>query len=101
MGRIDEAMAALDNPDWTGAEVVRDQRPASTVYSVRLPDAVAKPFEDIATARGITPTKLLRELVDHAIASQGAETQVVTLNVEDLHRALDAVIVQVKTREAA
>lgn len=100
MGRIDAAMASLDNTDWSNAEVVDQPRPASTVYSVRLPDGVSQQFEAVASERGITPTKLIRELIDAAIASP-REGQVVTLRVEDLHRALDAVIVQVKTREAA
>lgn len=100
MSKTDQAMAALEDTDWSGAEVVREPRPASTVFSVRLPDGVSQAFEAIATEREVTPTKLLRELVDAAIAGH-SEGQVVTLRVEDLHKAIDAMVVQAQTREAA
>lgn len=94
MSRGNDAAKALTNTDWSGAEVERVQRPASTVYSVRLPDALAQKFETLATARGVTPTGLLRELAESAIVAGTGEEREVTVRPSDLHRVLDRWLVE-------
>ncbi|MCW6003787.1 hypothetical protein K1W54_04220 [Micromonospora sp. CPCC 205371] len=85
MSNVDDAMKALESRDWSNAEVVTDHRPVSTVYSVRLPQAQAKLFEDIATRRGVTPTGLLKELAEELIARGNGDDPEVTVKASELH----------------
>ena len=100
MSKHDDALSALDNTDWSGAQVVADHRPASTVYSVRLPRALAMQFEAVASRRGLTPTGLLKELAEAAVARGNGDDPEVTVRASDLHRLVDRLVVD-RTRQAA
>lgn len=62
-----------------------------TVYSTRLPRDVARSLEDEATRRGVTPSALIRQLVETALAKP-AEDATVTVRLSDLHRAIDTIV---------
>ena len=87
----EDALRALADTDWSGAEVAKESQPAMSVYSTRLPRNVAKPLEDEATRRGVTPSALIRQLVEAALA-RAAEDATVTVRLSDLHRAIDTVV---------
>lgn len=86
----------LDNTDWSDAEVVREQRPVSIVHSVRLPDALSQRLEAEASQRGMTPSALIRELLEAALPSPTraaeSETQTVTVRVVDIQHAVDTAV---------
>ncbi|BCJ34536.1 hypothetical protein Athai_20390 [Actinocatenispora thailandica] len=85
----DDAMKALESDDWSGAQVERAPRRASTVFSVRLPAELADWLAGEADHRHVTPSAVLRELVATAARAASADSTV-TLRLSDLHRAIDA-----------
>jgi predicted DNA-binding protein len=86
----DEALRALHDTDWSGAEVVREPRPVMVVHSARIPGELSERLEAEATRRGITPSALIRTLVEEGLR-QAAEDATVTVRLADLHRAIDTV----------
>jgi predicted DNA-binding protein len=87
----DEAMQALENTDWSGATVERERRPVSVIHSVRFPTELSERLEAEATRRGLTPSALIRDLVDAALTGTPDEATV-TVRVADLHRAIDSAL---------
>ncbi len=85
------AMAALTNQDWSAAEVDTEPRRVSIVHSARIPAELSEQLETEAVRRGITPSKLIAELVAEGLAAREA-SGTVTVRVADLHRAIDQVI---------
>jgi hypothetical protein len=65
VSKYDEAAAALEDRDWSGAELVDDKpRKVSFVHSVRLSAKLTDRLFAEAQRRGITPSEVLRELVE-------------------------------------
>ncbi|MFG1804642.1 hypothetical protein ACGFI4_31310 [Micromonospora carbonacea] len=85
----DDALRALNDSDWSGAEV--DHSTAKVVHSTRLPPEVSSRLEAEAHRRGITPSALICELVDAGLAPVADDTTV-TVRAADLRRAIDNVI---------
>ncbi|TQS39731.1 CopG family transcriptional regulator [Cryptosporangium phraense] len=78
----------LASTDWSGAVV--ETRPASIVHSTRLPAPLSERLEAEAARRGITPSALIREYVEAALAGPAVTGDAtVTLRLADLHRAID------------
>jgi predicted DNA-binding protein len=84
----DEAIQALNETDWTSATVEHERRPVSVIHSVRFPSDVSDRLEAEARRRGLTPSALVRELVDAGLSDLDEDTTV-TVRVADLHRAID------------
>jgi predicted DNA-binding protein len=84
----DEAMQVLAETDWSGATVERERRPVSVIHSVRFPAEVSDRLEAEAERRGLTPSALVRELVEAGLSDVDDNTTV-TVRVADLHRAID------------
>jgi predicted DNA-binding protein len=84
----DEAMQALADTDWTETAVERERRPVSVIHSVRFPAEVSERLEAEAERRGLTPSALVRELVEAGLSDINDDTTV-TVRVADLHRAID------------
>ena len=84
----EEAMRALADTDWSGATVERERRPVSVIHSVRFPTDVSQRLEAEAERRGLTPSALVRELVEAGLSGADDDTTV-TVRIADLHRAID------------
>ena len=87
----DDALQALEDRDWSGAQVEQEPRPASVVHGVRLSPEKSDRLVAEATRRGITPSALLREIVDKALDDERAEDDLVVLRRADLLRAIDTI----------
>jgi hypothetical protein len=91
---IAAAEAALASPfDPAGATVV--DRPGSrrptVVHSTRLPAEFSEALEAEATRLGTNPSKLMQDIVVRWLTAR-RQSPTVTVNVADLHRALDSVL---------
>ena len=89
----DEARRLLAGPlDLTNATVDTEPSQAKIVHSVRLDPALSERLFSEADRRGLTPSALLRDLVEQALTPASDADIMVTVRVVDLHRALDSVI---------
>ena len=88
--QLAEAKAALRQPlraDDPNLEVVHGPRKVSLVQSVRMnPDLTMRLLKE-AERRGVTPSQLIRELVE---AGLDETEQSAMVNVVDVHRAIDS-----------
>lgn len=85
--RTDEALAALENRDWSDAEPVEDRpRKASFVHSTRLSAELTDRLFAEAKRRGTTPSEVIRDLVEAGLAEAD---QSATVRLADVHRAID------------
>ena len=91
MSKFDEAEAALDNRDWSGAHAVEPSRTASVVHSVRMSQDLTERLFAETQRRGITPSELIRVSVEAGLTAVGDDATV-TLRVADLRRAIDTVV---------
>jgi predicted DNA-binding protein len=89
--KFDEATDALDSRDWSTATVDDKPRTPTIVQSVRMPrDLVEKLFTE-AERRGVTPSQLIRDLVEAGLTELD-EDATVTVRVSDLRRAIESVV---------
>lgn len=86
-----EALDALAQTDWTEASVQHERRAVSVVHSVRFPADLSGRVEAEAKRRGLTPSALIRELVEAGLA-EAERDATVTVRAADLHRAIDLVL---------
>lgn len=85
--RTDEALAALARRDWSDAEVVDDRpRKASFVHSVRMPAELTDRLFAEAQRRQVTPSEVIRDLVEAGLAEAEGSA---TVRLADVRRALD------------
>lgn len=91
MRRKDAERAANQPVDWEGGTVERKRRPVMMTYSTKLPPEVAEPLEAEAGRRGITPSALIRELLEAAVGRL-ADDPIVTARRSDLVAAIDRVV---------
>ncbi|MFY1673682.1 hypothetical protein ACN27G_27610 [Plantactinospora sp. WMMB334] len=88
MASRDDALRALEDRDWSGAEVdTSPSRPAMVVQSIRLPEDLARWVEDEAARQGTNPSVVIRGLVERAARPAG-RTDVVTVRRTELELAL-------------
>ncbi|HZN18908.1 MAG TPA: hypothetical protein VFB84_12140 [Micromonosporaceae bacterium] len=94
----DELRRAMTEQDFTEGEVVTGQRPMSVVFSFRAPAEWSQEIVAEMQRRGLdNPSQLMKALLREGLdrAATGGR-RVVTVRVDDLHRAIDSV-----TRAAA
>ena len=95
----DQLRQAMAEQDFTAGEVDTGQRSVSVVFSFRAPAEWSAEILTEMQRRGLdNPSQLmkalLREGLDRAATNRD---QVVTIRVDDLHRAIDSIV----TRAAA
>jgi hypothetical protein len=91
---IAAAEAALARPfDPAGATVVERSagRRPTVVHSTRLPTEYSEELEAEAARLGTNPSKLMQDIVVRWLSAR-RQAPTVTVNVADLHRALDSVL---------
>ena len=88
---IDAAKAALNDTDWSSAEVDTSTRSTTIVHSTRLPAQWSAALEAEATARGTNPAQLMKDFVIAGL-QQVQDQGTVTVSRAALHQALDAAL---------
>jgi predicted DNA-binding protein len=92
MSRFDDANAALQSRDWSNAQVDDKPRTASVVQSVRMPRELNERLLAEAHRRGVTPSEVIRDLVDAGLT---ASEESPTVRLSDVRRAIEALAHQV------
>lgn len=88
-----DIQAALDNRDWSGAEVVAERPRAKIVHSVRLPAEWSEALEAEADRRGTTPSRLMQDYILAGLKQDSAAPEgTVTISRAALHQAIDAAL---------
>ncbi len=87
MSKFDEATAALDDRDWSSAQVDDKRRTATVVQSVRMPRELTERLFAEAQRRGVTPSEVIRDLVE---AGLSAIDESATVRLADVRRAIEA-----------
>ncbi|NEE03832.1 ribbon-helix-helix protein, CopG family [Phytoactinopolyspora halotolerans] len=86
MSKIDKANVALESRDWSTAEVRREPRKATVVHSVRMSRNLTERLHQEAERRGVTPSEVIRDLVDAGLSSAERSP---TVRLADVHRVID------------
>ncbi|HET8661606.1 MAG TPA: hypothetical protein VFM55_21740 [Micromonosporaceae bacterium] len=68
MSTFDEAAAALDDRDWSGAQIDDRPRSATVVQSVRFSRELTERLLAEAARRGVTPNEAIRNLVEAGLS---------------------------------
>ena len=92
MSKFDDANAALENRDWSGAQVEEKARTATIVQSVRMPRELTERLFAEAQRRGVTPSEVIRDLVEVGLS---AADESATVRLADVRRVIDALAHQV------
>ena len=87
MSKFDESAAALENRDWSGAQVEDRPRGVSVVQSVRFSRELTERLMAEAARRGCTPSEVIRDLVE---AGLSAIDESATVRLADVRRAIEA-----------
>lgn len=87
MSKRDEVMAALENKDWSNAEVDDRPRSVSVVQSVRFSRELTERLLAEAQRRGATPSEVIRDFVE---AGLNSVEESATVNLADVQRAINA-----------
>jgi hypothetical protein len=85
----EDAARALAGTDWSSAEVEREKRPMTAVFSTRLTGELADWVASEADRRGVRPGVVIRDAVAAARRAAQEEDKTVTLNLRDLHRVIE------------
>ena len=92
MNKFDDANAALQNRDWSSAQVEDKPRTATVVQSVRMPRELNERLLAEAQRRGVTPSEVIRDLVEAGLT---AADESATVRLADVRRVIDALAHQV------
>jgi phosphoserine aminotransferase len=92
MSKFDDANAALQNRDWSGAQVGDKPRTATVVQSVRMPRELNERLLAEAQRRGVTPSEVIRDLVEGGLT---AADESATVRLADVRRVIEALAHQV------
>ncbi|WP_129669917.1 hypothetical protein [Phytoactinopolyspora endophytica] len=87
MTTFDKANAALEDRNWSAAKVDTQPRKATVVHSVRMSRDLTERLLTEAERRGITPSEVIRDLVDAGLTTAERST---TVRLADVHRAIDS-----------
>jgi predicted DNA-binding protein len=87
VSKFDEAAAALDSRDWSGAEVEDRPRGVSVVQSVRFSRELTERLMAEAARRGVTPSEVIRDLVEAGVRNIDESA---TVRLADVRRAIEA-----------
>lgn len=89
--RIAAAEAAAEQPFHPeGTEVLREGLRAKVVFSARIPAELSDDLIAEADRCKQTPSALIADLVAEALTARHAAAGLVTVNLADIHRAIDA-----------
>jgi hypothetical protein len=91
MSKVDEALAAMEDRDWSNATVDDQPRPSSVVHSTRMSHALTERLFAEAERCAITPSELIRQAVEARLET-GRPSEVVTVDVAVLHHAIDQAV---------
>ena len=86
MSKRDDAVAASESRDWSGAQVDDRPRSASVVQSVRFSRELTERLLAEAQRRGVTPSKVIRDLVEAGLT---AVEESATVRLADVQRAIN------------
>jgi hypothetical protein len=96
MPDIDAALAKLAEPiDVTDGtwEVVTERPKVKMVLSARVEGELFDAVADLAEAEGLNPSQMANRLLREAVAARrSSQADVVTVNVQSLHRMLDEAV---------
>jgi predicted DNA-binding protein len=87
MNKFDKDDAALDSRDWSSATVEDRPRGGSVVQSVRFPRDLTERLMAEAARRGVTPSEVIRDLVEAGLADVDEST---TVRLADVRRVINA-----------
>ncbi len=87
MSKFDEADAALGSRDWSSATVEERPRSGSVVQSVRFPRDLTERLMGEAARRGVTPSEVIRDLVEAGLSRVDESA---TVRLADVRRVIDA-----------
>ncbi|MDT5038482.1 MAG: hypothetical protein QOE03_3667 [Micromonosporaceae bacterium] len=89
MSTFDERAAALEDRDWSGAQVEDRPRSVSVVQSVRFSRELTERLMAEAARRGCTPSEVIRDLVEAGLSSIDESA---TVRLADVRRVIDALV---------
>jgi predicted DNA-binding protein len=87
MNKFDESVSALEDRDWSGAQVEDRPRSASVVQSVRFSRELTERLMAEAARRGCTPSEVIRDLVEAGLSTVDESA---TVRLADVRRAIEA-----------
>jgi predicted DNA-binding protein len=87
MNKYDESVAALEDRDWSDAQVETRATEPQIVQSVRMPRELTERLYAEAARRGTTPSQVIRDLVEAGLAEINEST---TVRLADVRRAIDS-----------
>ena len=87
MNKYDESVAALEDRDWSDAQVETRATEPQIVQSVRMPRELTERLYAEAVRRGTTPSQVIRDLVEAGLAEINEST---TVRLADVRRAIDS-----------
>jgi len=87
MNTFDESTAALESRDWSDATVEQRPRGGSVVQSVRFPRDLTERLMVEAARRGVTPSEVIRGLVEEGLSKVDESA---TVRLADVHRVIEA-----------
>jgi hypothetical protein len=91
MSKIDDALAAMEDRDWSNAVVDDRPRSSSVVHSTRMSRELTERLFAEAERCGITPSELIRQALEARLEA-GRPSEVVTVDVAVLHHAIDQAV---------
>ena len=87
MRKFDEAAAALEDRDWSAAQVDDRPRGVSVVQSVRFSRELTERLMAEAGRRGCTPSEVIRDLVEAGLSRVDESA---TVRLADVRRVIEA-----------
>src|SRR5262249_27141587 len=92
----DELRKAMAEQDFAEGEVVTGHRPVSVVVSFRAPAEWSAEILAEMQRRGLdNPSQLMKALLREGLdRAAGGNARVVTVRVDDLHRAIDSIVLR-------
>jgi predicted DNA-binding protein len=87
VSKHDEAMAALENRGWSGAQMETRASEPQVVQSVRMPRELTERLFAEAARRSTTPSRVIRDFVEGGLAEVDES---VTVRLADVRRAIES-----------
>jgi predicted DNA-binding protein len=87
MNKFEESADALESRDWSSAYLDDRPRTATIVQSVRMPRELTERLFAEAQRRGVTPSEVIRDLVE---AGLSAAEESATVRLADVHRVINS-----------
>jgi predicted DNA-binding protein len=87
MSTFDDSVAALEDRDWSSAQVETRVSEPQIVQSVRMPRDLTERLFAEAARRGTTPSQVIRDLVEAGLAEVNESA---TVRLVDVRRAIES-----------